>query len=577
MAISATFYKNNKKINSTKLPVAAADDITLSVELKDVTGLFTPSLVISADVFTDGLGHIVNPMRYNYCYLPDFERYYFVRSWSWVVGRWECSLEVDVMASFKTEIGNTTAFVLRSASQYDPDIVDTKYPTTSNEAGSQQEQSFFGATTPWNTDIKSAGIGSGFYVISVVNDDISAIGGVSYYAMSATVMQELMNKLFAAPTWMNITDANISSDLQKMLFNPMQYITSVMWIPRGLNTTGMTSTNTLPLGWWSLTLTGGFYRLNIANTAIEFTITASMKYHPQYDASKRRWLQLSPFTTAALYMPPFGFIPLDMTKLYLCSDIVARVRIDVITGRGTLFISNKYQVGGVTYDGGVIYTTVSQVGIPMSIAQMAVSWDMLSSASTWVVASGVSLAVGGLQEGLKNMANGLIDGAKDILSEAKSRLTTRPAMNPNIPQNRAKMLGQFAGNVGSGIMDVATTAISAGISGEAGSAGTSLLSSLKQIASDIGSTALAAAGTCTSSGSTGGFACLQEKPFVQFYFMLIAGRDDTHNGIPLCRSTKISNLYGFVLCGNTDDFSANCTPAERQAVRGIMEAGFYYE
>ena len=58
MAISATFSKTNKKINSTKLPVAAADDITLSVELKDVTNLFTPSLVISADTFMSG-GQIV--------------------------------------------------------------------------------------------------------------------------------------------------------------------------------------------------------------------------------------------------------------------------------------------------------------------------------------------------------------------------------------------------------------------------------------------------------------------------------------------------------------------------------------
>ena len=105
----------------------------------------------------------------------------------------------------------------------------------------------------------------------------------------------------------------------------------------------------------------------------------------------------------------------------------------------------------------------------------------------------------------------------------------------------------------------------------------SLLSSLKEIAADVGSTALAAAGTCTSSGSTGGFACLQEKPFIQWYFMPIAGRDDVHNGLPLCRSTLIKNLSGFILCGNTDDFTANCTPAERQAVRGIMEAGFYYE
>lgn len=574
MAITATFYKNDKKINSTKLPISSPDDITLTVELKDVTSMFTPSLVISADVFTDGLGHIVNPMRYNYCYLPDFERYFFVRSWSWIVGRWECALEVDVMASFKTEIGNTNAFILRAASQYDADIIDTKYPTTMNEAGSLQEQSLFGATTPWNTDIKNAGIGSGFYVISVVNDDISAIGGVSYYALSATVMQELMNKLFAAPTWMNITDANISADMQKMLFNPMQYITSVMWIPRGLDTTGMTSTNTLPLGWWSLTLTGGFYRLNVQNTAIEFTITASMLYHPQYNASKRRWLQLSPYTTAGLYMPPFGFIPLDMTKLYRCSDIVVRVRIDVITGRGTLFISNKYKIEGVTYDGGVIYTTVSQVGVPMSIAQMAVSWDMLSSASTWVMASGVALAAGGLQDSIKDLKSGLVSGARNLLGAAGvENGEVGSAFASGI--SKAQMLGVMSRNVSPAMREIGA-GLQRGLEYAADNQ-PSLLSSLKEIAADVGSTALAAAGTCTSSGSTGGFACLQEKPFVQFYFMMITGVDDTHNGIPLCRSTLIKNLSGFILCGNTDDFTANCTPAERQAVRGIMEAGFYYE
>ena len=574
MAITATFYKNDKKINSTKLPTSSPDDITLTVELKDVTSMFTPSLVISADVFTDGLGHIVNPMRYNYCYLPDFERYFFVRSWSWIVGRWECALEVDVMASFKTEIGNTNAFILRAASQYDADIIDTKYPTTMNEAGSLQEQSLFGATTPWNTDIKNAGIGSGFYVISVVNDDISAIGGVSYYALSATVMQELMNKLFAAPTWMNITDANISADMQKMLFNPMQYITSVMWIPRGLDTTGMTSTNTLPLGWWSLTLTGGFYRLNVQNTAIEFTITASMLYHPQYNASKRRWLQLSPYTTAGLYMPPFGFIPLDMTKLYRCSDIVVRVRIDVITGRGTLFISNKYKIEGVTYDGGVIYTTVSQVGVPMSIAQMAVSWDMLSSASTWVMASGVALAAGGLQDSIKDLKSGLVSGARNLLGAAGvENGEVGSAFASGI--SKAQMLGVMSRNVSPAMREIGA-GLQRGLEYAADNQ-PSLLSSLKEIAADVGSTALAAAGTCTSSGSTGGFACLQEKPFVQFYFMMITGVDDTHNGIPLCRSTLIKNLSGFILCGNTDDFTANCTPAERQAVRGIMEAGFYYE
>lgn len=570
MAITATFCKNDKKINSTRQPIASADDITLQVELKDVTNLFTPSLVISADVFTDGLGNIVNPMRYNYVQLPDFERFYFVRSWSWVVGRWECALEVDVMASFKTEIGSTVAFVLRAASQYDADIIDTKYPTTMNEAASLQEESWFGVATPWNTDIKSASITSGFYVISVTNSDISAIGGVSYYAMSAGVMAELMNKMFSAPTWMNITDANISNDLQKILMNPMQYITNIMWIPRGLNTSGMTSTNVLPLGWWSLTLTGSFYRLNVQNTAVEFSISTSLLYHPQYNAQKRRWLQLSPYTTAALYLPPFGFIALDTTKLYLSDKLKLRIRIDAITGRGTLFISHSYTYQGVEYDGGVIYTTVAQVGVPMTIAQMAVNFDALSSASTWVMAAGVSLASGGLQDSLKDLKNGIVSGVKDMFEGS-----AKESLSSGLSRAQTIAAAHQAGGAASKIMGGIERGLDFASRNQPEQK--SLLSSLKEIAADIGSTALAAAGTCTSTGSTGGFACLQEQPFIQYYFMLIAGVDDEHNGLPLARKTMISNLSGFILCGNTDDFTANCTPAERQAVRGIMEAGFYYE
>ena len=580
MPITATFSKTNKRINSTKQPVAAADDISLSVELKQVTNLFTPSLIISDNTFMSG-GAITNPMKYNYCYLPDFERYYFVRSWSWVLGRWECALEVDVMASFKSDIGNTTTMVLRSASSYNADIIDTKYPTYSVEAGALQTKSDFANTSFWNTNIKTALITDGFYSVAVVNDDSSAVGGVSYYAFSAGAMQELMNKLFAAPTWMGITDANISADLQKMLFNPMQYITSVMWIPRGFDTTGATALYTLPLGWWSLTLTSSFYRIDVSSSVITFSTEKSIQTHPQYDASKRRWVQLSPYTQISLYMPPFGFIPLDTTKLYLSSKIVVSVRIDVITGRGTLYVSHKYTIGGVETAGGIIYTTVSQVGVPVSIAQMAVSWDMLSSASTWVMAAGVSLAAGGLQESLADFKNGIIEGAQNLWGQITGGSSKVPA---EVDPAHYSSSGRIHGGHG-GMFGVDGTYGSYIIGGkypnkyeaEADTGGSSLLSTLQQKVADIGSTALAAAGTCSSTGSAGGFAALQELSFVEYFFLMITGIDDTHNGLPLCQSKKISTLTGFVLCGNTDAFTANCTPAERQAICGIMEAGFYYE
>ena len=105
----------------------------------------------------------------------------------------------------------------------------------------------------------------------------------------------------------------------------------------------------------------------------------------------------------------------------------------------------------------------------------------------------------------------------------------------------------------------------------------SLLETLKGIAADIGSAALAAAGTCSSSGSSGGFAALSEMLFIQWYFQRIVNTDDVNYGCPLCQNKKINTLSGFILCQNGNDLQVSCTPAERQALCAFMEAGFFYE
>lgn len=572
MAISAVFCKNNKKINSTKLPVAAADDIALDVELKSVTNLFTPTLIISTDVFMSG-GSVVNPMQYNYCHLPDFNRYYFIRSWSWVSGRWECSLEVDVLASFKTEIGETSALVLRTASNigWNGDIIDTKYPTCIK--GLNGDKRFSPHAHPWSVNIKNASMSEGFYRVSISNNDASAVGGVSHYAFSAAAMQELMNKLFSSPSWMNITDANISQDLQKMMFDPMQYIVSCIWIPYGYSfTAGVTS---VPIGWWSITLSNTVYRIDASNSLITVpTIQFPRPNHPNYDASKRRWVHLSPYTTCALYFPPFGYIPLDMSKMYECTGVQCSVNIDVITGRGTLFVTayNTFPDPPFVVDNGVIYTDVAQVGVPISLTQMSVDWNALSSASTWAASAGISLAVGGLQEGLNNLSSGLVNGAKTLFSKVNDLLDKySPTRDAKRALTRIVDRVQWTASVMADDPSLWSPP-SASSGGE-----TSLLSSIKEIAGDIGSTALAASGTCQSSGSSGGFASLVEPLFIEYFYQTLVGIDDVHNGIPCGVIVQIKRLSGFVLCGNTDEFTANCTQAERQAVRALMEAGFYYE
>ena len=579
MAVSAVFYKNDKKINSTKLPVSSPDDISLSVELKEVTNLFTPHLIISTDTFMSG-GQIVNPMRYNYCYIADFERYYFVRDWTWVLGRWECALEIDCLASFKTEVGNTTAYVLRAASRVNPNIVDTRYPTKAGYASQPLHERSI-VNNIWNTDLSNASISEGFYVIAVTNNDINAVGSVSHYAMSTAAMSEFMSKMYAAPTWMNITDANISTDLQKMMINPIQYVTSCMWIPIGFNTSYATSTHNIPVGWWSLTLSSTVYRINDSTMSSTASATLPIKKHPQLN-SYRKWLQLSPYTTAALYFPPFGFIPLDTSKMYGNEEVRVHVLVDYLTGRGELTVSSQYideDNPGNSRLGNVFYHTTALVGVPMSIAQMSIDKSALSSMSTWVGAAGIALATGGLQDSLNNFANSLVSGVKNLFTSGTAANTAMTnALSTVAGGGLGMLLNRFSGE-----NPAVGQAMQAGLS-KAGfdvkgaeSSSSSLLSSIKEIAGDIGSAALAIMGTCNSTGSTGGFASLNADIQIFWYFTEIVDDDPTHVGYPVCASFKINTFTGFVLCGNTDDFTANCTPAERQATRALMEAGFYYE
>lgn len=576
MAVAVNFYHNNKKINSTRLPTAQVGDFGCEVEFKDVTNLYTPSVILSVDRFKDGT-KIKNPMEFNYCYIPDFGRYYFVRSWSWILGRWECDLEIDVLATFKTQIGNTTTYVLRSASYCDPDIVDTKYPTKAEDAKNPyQVKTYSNVNSPWNTNIYNAPISDGCFVISVVNNDSGAIGAVSHYALAPRVMAELMNKLYSSPNWMNITDGNISQDLQKMLINPMQYITNCMWMPCGYDISGGVGISTIPYGWWSVTLSSGVaYRVDVSHIKRQINLTFPTAKHPQYDTFKR-WLQLSPYTTCALYLPPFGFIPLDTSKMYGATHIDCNMEIDLITGRGVLNVSSHKTTGNTIAYGGTIYNALGQVGVPVSIAQMSIDFSRLSSASTYIGAAGIALAAGGLQDAIGNIG----DKLTDIFGKTKTKTYNQGAGSWLHYSSSGALHGGSHGSFGG------STVTQAPVGGSVHKAGAlipaennapSLIDSIKNIASDIGSAVLGISGTCATQGSTGGFASLMEQCYIQWYFQRIADQDPEHYGYPCCKKVKINSLQGFTLCANADDFTANCTPAERQAVAAIMEAGFYYE
>lgn len=94
------------------------------VVLKDTTSVLHPTLLIAQS----GI------ITFNYLYIEEFSRYYYVDSVSAVRnGVWEVTCSVDVLMSHKDAIENQTVIVNRCASEYDALLKDTEinkiYPT----------------------------------------------------------------------------------------------------------------------------------------------------------------------------------------------------------------------------------------------------------------------------------------------------------------------------------------------------------------------------------------------------------------------------------------------------------------
>ena len=84
---------NNSEKNKINKSLTAG--VTLSGTLRNESNVVTPSIVINID----------NPTIYNYAYIEDFGRYYFITDYiSLRTGIWQINLKSDVLMSFKDSI-----------------------------------------------------------------------------------------------------------------------------------------------------------------------------------------------------------------------------------------------------------------------------------------------------------------------------------------------------------------------------------------------------------------------------------------------------------------------------------------
>ena len=75
---------------------------TLTGSLRNESSVINPSFIIEHE----------NPSGFNYCYIADFGRYYFITNITSIrAGIWKIDCSVDVLMSFKTDILNLDVIV----------------------------------------------------------------------------------------------------------------------------------------------------------------------------------------------------------------------------------------------------------------------------------------------------------------------------------------------------------------------------------------------------------------------------------------------------------------------------------
>ena len=111
--MNIVFYYNASEKN--KIGKTLIDDLTISGTLREETDIISPSILIEAESLTG----------YNYARIPQFNRYYFVRSMEAVrKNLWRVNLEVDVLESFKTAIKAQNVILADSAENGASDYLD---------------------------------------------------------------------------------------------------------------------------------------------------------------------------------------------------------------------------------------------------------------------------------------------------------------------------------------------------------------------------------------------------------------------------------------------------------------------
>ena len=387
------FYKTfSKRRNSTK-QVGTATYSTHTCTLKQPTSMHDPVVQLAT-----------SEMLYTYAYIPDWSSYYFVQD---VVslhnGLVEYHLIEDVLATYKSTIGGTTARILFSSSTYNKNYADPRiYVDTYNGKQSYRD-----------VDQLYAVLNSvGTYLLTVYNDD---------YTLDSTgfsVTYELNEAAFKrVRQWFG--DSSIFAALRSY-FNgsPLESIFSCIWVPYTIGSSYKTVQTDIKIGNRSNHTDGFPFLTGETCYAIKGfpTLTRTFKFNRPVAPTSFEYYE--PYCTAQIYLPGVGPVDLSLKDWGTATNLYVDVDYELVTGNITY---NIYTNASVPHD--YLQQVSCNVAAMCPIAQVTTNGGGVLTSITGTVGAAVGLMASS-GAGTAIAAAGLAMSAGSIALNASKRGTS---------------------------------------------------------------------------------------------------------------------------------------------------------
>ena len=282
-------WKFAKRVNSLAIPESAGAEY--NILLKESCSLDAPVFLLS-----------VNDFPCNYLFFEG--KYYWLTDTKYIRNNlMEISANIDVLASYREEILNTTQHIARSTSNGNNDIVDTMLPSDLTIESAKVAGTVNALAKDGVYILNVAGTGGG--------DNVS--GFTKAYGMSADRLRVLANSIYTL-------DNKAIDTLAKIFLSPFSSIVSVFWCPFNITSFGG-GEESIAVGNVTLDVNGDAIVQRVHAETVILTIPGLR--------GDWRDFQLTQFE---LYLPCVGLVPVSARDIYGMSNISVECSFDILSG-----------------------------------------------------------------------------------------------------------------------------------------------------------------------------------------------------------------------------------------------------